>query len=167
MKTVMMSMILLCLVFYNCNENSKKNSNPLKKHIIYNKDFNKFNSMKIFDSLFSTLDCDDETLIDKAIQNLNDSISQIKDQILIRLDSSSQNKELKKYSQAFKQLILENENTDSLFFDYTQSLLFHSYGNATAKGFDSKCFKAQMLKQHLFFLKAIFENSYWNYDFDK
>mgnify|MGYP001569740512 CR=1 FL=1 len=154
--------------FLSCNRTHKhEDKNGDKKTFFINKSFDHYGSFDALDSLINTVNnaCDEEQFIDSVIIMLDDSIKQVKDQIAARLDSNKSNQvKMEEYLKGYKEVLLKNQYTDSLFFDYMQSLLYHSSGKSSGRGYLAKCFRVQLLRSHLYFLKAIFENSFDSYE---
>lgn len=164
---IITSIFLFSIIIFSCQEtNSEKFDFPAER-IVYNRNVDSLESMPFLDSLASQMDCDDSILsTDTYLDQLNDSIQFMYEQIIVRLDSIKHNPQKAQYAEQFKDVLLKSMNNYNALDDADQSILYYSYGNATMQGRSAKCFRIFLLRQRLFFLKTVFVNSYWNYDFD-
>lgn len=159
--------IFLFVAICSCNESKRQGLNKLSNKIIYDKSIDSLESASYLDSLSTQMDCEDSTLNDATyLKEIRDSIKYVYEQIIVRLDSIKRTPQKSQYADQFKVALLQSMKSYDTLNDADQSILYYSYGDATMQGDAAKCYQIFLLRQRLFFLKAVFANAYWNYDFD-
>lgn len=166
MRLLTISLLFITIIlFTNCEQ--RKTNETIPKRIAYNKALDTLNNLSFLDSLAPQFDCGDSLIrSDDYFNQLTDSVNLMYDQIIVRLDSARLNPKKRQYAHAFKQSLIESKGAFQTVNDADQNIIFYSFGDATMQGVAAKCFKINLLRQRLLFLKAAFSNAYWNYDFD-
>jgi hypothetical protein len=159
--------VFLLTAGYSCNKSEEKKINLLHQKIVYDKAIDSLESNSYLDSLSSQMDCDDSILNTNTTEKvLRDSIKILYEQIVVRLDSIKLTISQKQNAEEFKKALVNSMDNFDTLLNADQRILFYSYGNATMQGEAAKCYQIYLLQQRFIFLKAIFANAYWNYDFD-
>lgn len=168
MKTYAL-LIAATIVLLSCKQTANKNNALLDApQIPLDDKFNAIADSSYFDSLYDKTASEYESieLTDSAAQVVEDSINQMLEQLKIRVEKASKsgvkndnlnqfNESLKKFRDAYQQVAVAQ-----------QDLVFYSYGNASEQGLTAQNHRLYVDKEYLFFLKAIFANSYYNLGFD-
>ena len=152
----------------SCNNKTSVDSQTIERTKTEIKDYNFLADEHDYDSLLTKFDCPDEedSLLDKRIKVLNDSIIDLYEQLILRLEIQSAKEKFKQNAEPFIESLNQSKKTFIEAIDADAGLIFYSYGTATGKGTEARCFKINILQTHLLFMKSVFENSCWNYDFD-
>lgn len=160
-----MAIIILLISCTHIKQNT--NSNTPEK-IILDLKIDSLEGSDNLDALLSEMDCDD-TLINSIthVNQISDSIRFVYEQIIIRLDSINHpNKKNAEQIELFKKWLKFSMNNYIELIDADQRILFYSYGNATMQRDAANCYKIILLRKRLAFLKGVFANAYWNYEFE-
>lgn len=117
-----------------------------------------------FDSLESLLDF---AVSDSTITKTEDSIEYLYGQLQARLAIAKGDSDLKQVASEFYTKLKSSKNLYDSLVKVDAQILGYSYYRATEAGEKERNMYYSFLKQRLFFMKCILENTYWNYGFDK